>query len=243
MAGAPAWEMPGAKFDLDFANGRYWSGSVNINPNYLEIAGLISGGDQSFQSVIYAVDNLGIVRTFPPYCPRITNGMGLWTDAVCTNYALWSRDIPNAVWTKTSVTAAKNQAGADLSSNGASLLTATAANATALQSITLSSTAVTTSAYIKRISGSGTVYMTQDGSAYINIAGAINSSGYTYVSIPPQALTNPTVGFKIATSGDAIAVDFFQTENNSRPSSPGPGTRATVARNIEENTFNTASGH
>jgi hypothetical protein len=63
----------------------------------------------------------------------------------------------------------------------------------------------------------------------------ISSSKYTLVSAPSQAtFTTGNVGFKLATSGDAIAVDFCQCENNGYPSTPLVTTAASVSRGIDE---------
>jgi len=66
------------------------------------------------------------------------------------------------------------------------------------------------SAFVKRLSGFGPVEMTMDGGAtWTNIT---ITSAWTRVSIPTQTLANPTVGLRIATKGDSIAVDCVQNE-------------------------------
>ena len=46
------------------------------------------------------------------------------------------------------------------------------------------------------------------------------TASWSRVSIPKQTLANPTVGFRIVTSGDAVAIDFVQNENSTVESSP-----------------------
>ena len=136
-------------------------------------------------------------------------GLSLWESR--TNVCLWNRDLTNAAWVKVSVTAALDQIGIDGAANSASSITATAGNGTCLQAITLASSARYQTAYVKRITGSGTINMTTDNGATwtaITVTGA-----WTRVEIPTQTLANPTVGFQIVTSGDAIAVDYVQNEN------------------------------
>lgn len=149
-----------------------------------------------------------------------------WTAA--TNLALRSRDFSNASWSKTNMTAAKTATGVDGVANSASTLTATAGNATVLQAITSASAARITSCYIKRRTGSGTIEMTQDNGstwATVTVTGA-----WTRVNIASATLTNPTVGLRIVTSGDAVDVDLFQHETGAAVSTPIETFAATVTR-------------
>ena len=242
----PGWVLDGAKFDLDFANNRYWGGNVNwgtANTTVLRMQSLLSEQNSgAATSTLYAPDGNGVLQTFPAYGLRITPGKGLWVEGSYTNYALWCRDFTNAVWTLSFMTSAKTQTGADGKANAASLLTATGANATALQSITQASTAFITSCYIKRVSGSGTVSITTDGSTYTDVTSQINSNTYTLVQNAAQTLANPTVGIKLGTSGNSIAVDFFQTENNNLgATTPMLTTSTSLGRGQEEAFFNTSS--
>ena len=148
-----------------------------------------------------------------------------------TNVVLYNRDLTNAAWTKSNVTAAKDQTGIDGVASSASKITATAGNGTCLQAITLASSARYQTAYVKRLTGSGTVEMTMDnGSTWTAIT---VTAGWTRVSIPTQTLANPTVGFRIVTSGDAIAVDYVQNENGIYATSPLATTSASTNRNAD----------
>lgn len=243
----PSWVLPGAGLDLDFKNNRYWGGYINRgtgNNSSLRSGTLMSAGNGGGN---YAAPNSrGLVTVFPQYTPRITDGFGLWNEGPNTNYALQSRDLSNAAWTKTNMTAARTQVGADQLTNGATLLTATAANATCFQAITLASTQVIGSAYIRRVTGTGTIEMTMDGGAtYTNITSQINSNSFTWVEVVQQTLTNPSFGLRIVTSGDAVAVDFTQLENtqhgNLKATTPIITTTATATRGNELPQFGTTS--
>lgn len=157
-----------------------------------------------------------------------------------TNVVLHNRDLTNAAWVKTNMTAAKDQTGSDGVANSASSILATAGNATVLQAITLASSARYQSAYVKRITGSGTIEMTMDNGATwtaITVTGA-----WTRVTIPTQTLANPTVGFRIVTSGDKIAVDFAQNENGTFATSPIDTTTVAVTREADQMTLPLAVG-
>lgn len=175
-----------------------------------------------------------------------------------TNFCLQNRDLTQAVWTKTNVTAAKNQAGLINASltlppavNTASSITATAANGTILQSITLASGSKSASVHVKRLVGTGTLEMTMDGGTTW-VALTVPASGWSrQTAIPSQIVTDPMVGFRIATSGDSFAIDLVQLENYIPPATtvalmtaPIPTTTAAVqrTRNRLSCFFNDGSG-
>lgn len=149
-----------------------------------------------------------------------------------TNIVLWNRDLTNAAWTKTNVTAAKNQNGRLLNgaaqTNAASSITATANGGTVLQSITLASSQRRMSADVKRLVGTGTLEMTTDGGTTWTAVTVTNN--WTRVSIPAQTVTDPVVGFRIGTSGDSFAIDYVQNENGPTVTSRIPTTTAAARR-------------
>lgn len=153
-------------------------------------------------------------------------GRSVWESR--TNVALWSRDLTNAAWVKSNTTAALTQIGVDGVANSASLLTATAANGTALQTVTLASSARFQTAYVRRVTGTGTINMTTDGGS--TWTAVTLTSTWTRVSIPTQTLANPQLGFRIVTSGDAIAVDYVQNENGTFATPAIPTTTLAVTR-------------
>jgi hypothetical protein len=191
-----------------------------------------------------ALDANGAVRIVPHSLPAFqwtldpVSGLmvpGVLMEDARTNVVLWSRDLTNAAWTKSNVTATQNQIGADGIAASATSLTATAGNGTALQAITLGSSARAQSAYVKRITGSGVIQMTTDNGATWTAVAV--TSAWSRVSIPAQTLANPTVGFRIVTNGDAIAVDFVQNENGPFPTSPILTTTVAVARTADALSF------
>lgn len=151
------------------------------------------------------------------------------TEDSAFNEVLWSRDLTNAAWTKTNCTAVLDQVGADGESNLATRLTATAGNATCQQAIASAGDQQrAASAFVRRISGAGVVEMTMDGGGSwteIELTGA-----WKRFALPLQTLANPTVGFRITTSGDEIAVDFAQEEPDGSVSSLMPSDGAQGSR-------------
>jgi hypothetical protein len=159
------------------------------------------------------------------------NLLGWLIEESRTNVVLYSRDLTNAAWVKTNCAASLSQTGIDGVASSASLLTASADAATCLQSITLASSSRFQTAYLKRITGSGAVSMTMNGgTTWTDITASLSTTAWTRVSIPAQTLTNPSVGFKLATSGDAIAVDGVQNEAGAFTTSVIFTTSAAVAR-------------
>lgn len=195
-------------------------------------------------SIKTAFDANGILRTVPHSLPAFqwstdpVSGLstpGVLLEDTRTNVALWNRDLSNAAWTKTNTTAVKTQTGIDGVASSASLLTATAANGTCLQAIVLASSARYQSAYVKRVTGSGVVNMTTDNGA--TWTAVTVTSAWTRVTIPTQTLVNPTVGFRIVTNADAIAIDYVQNENGVLQTSPIATTTLAVARSADALSF------
>lgn len=147
------------------------------------------------------------------------------------NMLLRSRDLSNAAWTKSNMTAVRTQVGVDGVANSASLLTATAGNATCLQAITSTLNDRNSSVFIKRSAGTGNIQMTQDnGSTWTTLT---LTAAWTRVSIPYQNLANPTVGFRVVTNGDAVIVDFVQHEFDRFITNPIETTSAQVTRSVD----------
>lgn len=233
-------EIDGVKADLDidFIENEAWYNGAGAS-----IASLLSIS-RANPSAAYYENSDGSLSSFGANALRYGN-RGLLIEESRVNVVLWNRDLTNAAWTASNVTAAKNQTGADGTANAASSITASATNGTILQAITLASSARFQSVYVKRITGSGALEMTMDngstwvtptlwdGSAWTN-----TDATYRRIRIPSQTLANPTVGFRIATSGDAFAVDFVQNENGADATSPLATTTASVTRSADAITAN-----
>jgi hypothetical protein len=150
------------------------------------------------------------------------------------NNCLWGRDATNAAWTKSNVTAGKTATGLDNVANSASRLTAAANDATLLQLLTAATGTRTTSAWIKRVSGSGTVSLTRNGgTSWTDITSSLVAGTWVPVAVTSDVGANPTVGLKMGTSGDVIDVDCFQDENGAWRTSPILTTTAAVTRNSD----------
>lgn len=148
-----------------------------------------------------------------------------------TNSLLHARDLSNAAWVKVNCTGVKDAVGSDGVTNSASTMTATGANATVLQTIVLAAAARSYSVKLKRKTGSGTVSICRDGVTFTDITAQINSSTYTTVKIENTSVLNPVCGIKLATSGDAVYVDWNQDEAGAFITPAINTTTVAVARN------------
>jgi hypothetical protein len=155
---------------------------------------------------------------------------GILIEEARTNRLLWNRDATQTEWVKTNITAVKDQTGIEGVANAASSLTATDDNGTCIQTITLGAGNRTGSVYLKRLTGTGNIQVTLDGSTYSTVE---LSDTEWYRIVLSGSVTNPTVGIKIAVDGDAVAMDYGQVEDGLFATSPILTTTATATRAIE----------
>ena len=225
----PVFGSGRAYADLNFAGG-----SFGLNNRIVNNPALLSGWSFTRASTAWGFGSDGYLQSFSSGTPRFVYdpvtlaSLGILVEEARTNVCLWNRDLTNAVWTASNITPLKDQTGLDGVANSASSITATAGNGTILQAITLASSARQQLAWVKRITGSGVVKMTTDnGTTWTPIT---ITASWTQVTIPVQTLANPTVGFRIVTSGDAIAVDAVGNEGGTGALSPILTTTASATR-------------
>lgn len=224
---AAPWAFQQSNLDLDFQGNQ---AAINAGP-----AGLATS-----QITVTRAGNTGWVQNLAGIwtlvnadLPRISN-KGIVFEEARTNTVLQCRDMTNAAWTKSNMTTALTATGIDGIANSATILTASAGNATVLQSITLGSAAFTGSFWLQRLAGSGNVDITVD-----------NGTTWTTQTLTTtwtqfqrtQTLANPTIGIRIVTGGDSIAADFGQGEAGSYATSPIQTAGVTVTRAADIVTF------
>jgi hypothetical protein len=161
---------------------------------------------------------------------------GILIEEARTNRLLWNRDATQTEWVKTNITAVKDQIGIDGVANAASSLTATDDNGTCIQTITLGAGNRTGSVYLKRLTGTGLIQVTLDGSTYSTVE---LSDTEWYRIVLSGSVTNPTVGIKIAVDGDAVAMDYGQVEDGLFATSPILTTAATATRAVDSASMST----
>ena len=175
--------------------------------------------------------------------PRVSSGvatssvLGIWMEPARLNVALHSRDLSQAVWTRTNMTCTRTATGMRNDVNGATRCTASAANGTVLQAIVYAAFTANTSFHIKRVTGTGTVEVTRNnGTTWTAVNASLSTTlwkrvvseevpgcaGGNCIAVPAMTsgIANPTIGIRIVTSGDAVDVDFVQDEETATASSP-----------------------
>jgi len=129
------------------------------------------------------------------------------------NQLLYSQLFSNGVWTLVNGALTSGQTAPN-SGTEAFRFTATSANATLLQSVVLTDGTLnrTFSIYIKRITGTGNISITVDGSTY-----SVESTSGTWARYDTTLAASGTVtaGIKITTSGDAVDIAWAQLEDGS----------------------------
>lgn len=160
------------------------------------------------------------------YLPNLTYG-GYLAEGAATQLALNPRDMTQAAWVAVTMTTAQTSAGLEGAANSCTRLTATGANATLLQTLVAAATTRTYSCFIKRITGTGTIGICQDGATFTDVTSQITSTGFTQVQLSASQL-NAVFGIRLGTSTDAIDVDCNQFEAGAFATSPIPsaGTRS-----------------
>ena len=128
------------------------------------------------------------------------------------NLLLQSNTFSNAAWVATSATIASGVTD-PAGGTTAFSMTATAGNATLYQTLTLTATAYTESIWIQRVTGTGTINLTLDGSTLSPVTITGSWAKYTYTATPSAG--SKTIGIQIVTSGDAINIYGSQLENRS----------------------------
>lgn len=126
-------------------------------------------------------------------------------EPLAINECLYSDDFSNAAWVASNIT--KSSDGVALP-NGragtAETLTASAGNATLLQTITLASQVNNFSIYLQRKTGTGNVDITLDNGATWTTKALTGVGTWDRVNVSGAAAANPVVGIRIVTSGDAV---------------------------------------
>lgn len=217
---------PNVLWDADFVNDQYFGGTkngtmcqqqlVNLNPSFMENA------DGSFSTF-----------TAQTAIRRTNKGLvGDGAQRACQ--ILQNRTLTNASWVisnSTDLTVAKTLTGITNVVNSACQVTVNAANATLLQSVTISASTFYGWVYIKRISGTGTIEMTIDGGttwvALDHTAPAIFNN-WVEASKAAQAPGAGTfnMGFRFSTIADLWGIDFVEVNPQAIRCSPVATTTA-----------------
>ncbi len=206
--------------------------SMSLNINFLTAAEKTNPDTRITYTRIgnaaYFFDGDGLIKFASTFLMQIDEDpdspftkRGLHVESATTRLNAEPRDLDDSVeWSIASATIARDAVGLDGAANTASTLTATGANGSATDAITAGVDDYTTQFWVKRKTGVGTVEITNDNFVgTVDITGLINSSTFTKVSITSN-VTNPTIGIRCVTSGDAVIIDFVGIEQGKIAKSP-----------------------
>ena len=126
------------------------------------------------------------------------------------NQLLYSQALDNAAWTATTMTLTSGQTDPSAGTD-AYTLTATAPNATLLQSVVLTDNLQRTfSIYLKRKTGTGNISITVDGATY---SVETTTGAWARFDTTLTASGTVTAGVKITTSGDEVYAAWAMLED------------------------------
>ncbi len=185
------------------------------------------------------VDRAGVIRTAPAGVLRddfdMASGqyLGKLVEEARVNSLAYGRDLTQAArWSASNMAVARNQTGADGQANAATRLSASAPAATISQALTLASAQYTLSMRMRRLTGTGPVFLSLDnGASWTDVAAQLSATAWARPWIS-QTLANPVAAIRLGASGDQVCVDYVQLEAGPFPTSdietPGtsPVTRA-----------------
>jgi hypothetical protein len=186
--------------------------------------------------------SLNVIENVGPGIPRLDYTYGTSPASLLepqrTNIALWSEDLTQTAWVKTnSGTITANTTISPDGTQTADTLTAGAISGQVQQAQTGTSGAVyTVSIWVKRITGTGNVFLRAVENADTLIA--VTSDWQRFTATVTSTSTVIRIGVKLATSGDEVAIWGGQIELGAYPTTYIPTTSATATRVADSFTRN-----
>jgi len=197
-------------------------------------------GSYACSSVIWVKDNLGVYNEIPINKPAIygarwdgsdfyntdaggdpiTGGMGLaeWPQATNVVTSASYRDFTHAEWTAAngSVTAGNVVLIDGTTVADKNTLTASGANCTLIHDVYTSASGTHAAGFfIKRKTGTGVVEVCVDnGATWVDVTTQVDSdSGWHLTQTTLPTVTDPQLGVRLVTSGDAVYLDWAQMDD------------------------------
>lgn len=167
------------------------------------------------------------------YDPVTLQPLGLLMEETRVNNALRSAAFSNASWTKTNVSVTTDSTTDPTGGTLYDTLTSSATDGTVLQTVTglVTSTQYCLSIDLMRVTGTGTVSITADGTNYTTVA--LTGTMTRFSILVTTGSTSTTIGIKIATNGDAVAAGGAQLEAGAYPTTRLTTSASTVSRSSD----------
>ncbi len=207
--------------DLDFT-------TMSTLPPYITFSRASTANDWVCTSDPPVMHTFAIDEPMLGVCDPVTGarlGWGIWDTALVGNKD--ARDLTTSNWTRSgTAVAVKDQTGVDGVANSASSLTASGANASACIFSGTNAKMRAASMFIKRLTGTGRIGVSQDGINWTYVQDQILTTAWRRVPYSGhyQSFAGARVCVLVETSGDAIAVDGVNGEDdrNLRYAAPSP---------------------
>ena len=149
------------------------------------------------------------------------------------NLLLQSNGFATANWSVTNASAPATGITAPDGTLTAYSFTATAANATLYQTLTTSALAYTLTLYIQRVTGTGAVSLTLDGTTLTPQTITASWARYSLPNVTPTAASH-TIGLQLAVSGDVVNIWGAQLEQRSQATAYTPTTTSAITNYIPQ---------
>lgn len=139
------------------------------------------------------------------------------TTPASKNLLTFTEEFDNAAWGKSNATVTANSVAAPDGLMTADTITASAANGTFLQTFTASATPYTFSIWLRRLTGTGDVQLTVDGTTFVTVA--VTSEWTRFSTTLTPSAGSRTAGVRLVTSSDAVYAWGAQLETGSTATS------------------------
>jgi hypothetical protein len=214
------------------------SSSTTIDPstdvtNYIPVFLEISSGYPTVQPTL----NLDFAnsKTVDPRITFVRNSTAAYYDGQTTAMAEQNLLLQSQAFATTWVTSNTTLGSVTTAPDGTTTaypLTASAINGTLLQTFTATATAYTFSIYIQRVTGTGNIDITVDGTTYATQATSGTWTRFTITTTP--AAGSKTAGIRLAVSGDVVNISGAQLEQRSSATAYTPTTTAAITNYIPQ---------
>jgi hypothetical protein len=165
------------------------------------------------------------------YNPQTLASLGLLIEEARTNSLTFSYDFTNAAWVKVALTVGASVSSPDGLTNGR-VFTSTLANAMILGSVTTTAVAWDFSIWLRRVSGSGNVDITLDGTTWVTQT--LTSTWKRFDVSQTGIAGTSTPGVRIVASGDVIEAFGAQAEAGAFATSLIPTFGSAQPRSVDQ---------
>ena len=211
------------------------AGATVINTYPAETS--VSGGGGGTYPTIQPTLNLDFANTklLDPRITFVRNSTAAYYDGQTTAMAEQNLLLQSQTFATTWVTSNTTLGSVTTAPDGTTTaypLTASAINGTLLQTFTATATAYTFSIYIQRVTGTGNIDITVDGTTYATQTTSGTWTRFTITTTP--AAGSKTVGIRLAVSGDVVNIWGAQLEQRSSVTAYTPTTTAAITNYIPQ---------